>query len=104
MRSYLRNINTHRAYSALRQTRLKLRQANQPVTGIMLSANLSNYSTRREAYSREIEAMIRSNQLEQIISRTYLRSDASIPGAETITPSTGLLSSKEILQKRTGTL
>ena len=104
VRSYLRNINTHRAYSDLRQTRLKLRQANQPVTGIALSANLSNYSTRREAYSREIEAMIRSNQLEQIIASTYLRSDASIPGTETITPSTGLLSSKELLQKRTGTL
>lgn len=103
VRSYLRNINTHRAYSTLRLKRQELRQSNLAVTGVELSSGLNNYSTRREAYSREIEGMIRSNRLEQIIARTYLRSDASVPGEETPSP-TGLISSKELLQKKTRTL
>ena len=99
VRSYLRNINTHRAYASLREVRLKLRQANLAVTGVELSANLNNYSTRREEYSREIAVLIRSNRLEQTITSTYLRSDASIPGADTIIPPTGLLSSKKMMQR-----
>ena len=104
VRSYLRNINTHRAYSSLRLKRQKLRKSNLSVTGVELSSGLNNYSTRRAAYSREIESMIKSNRLEQIIARTYLRSNAAVPGEETVLSPTGLLSSKELLQKKTGTL
>ncbi len=104
VRSYIRNINTHRAYSSLREIRQRLRKNNLMVTGAELSSGLKYYSTRREAYSAEIEAMIRSNRLEQLITRTYLRSDASVPSVEKATPTIGLISSKEQLIKRTGTL
>lgn len=100
VRSYMRNINTHRAYKTLRQTRRELRREDLPVSGIRLASHLSNYSTRREAYSREIKAMIRSNRLEQLTTRAYLRPDAAIPVIETILPTTGLLSSKEMLSKK----
>ncbi len=104
VRSYMRNINTHRAYSSLREIRQRLRKNNLAVTGVELASGLRYYSTRRDAYSGEIESMIKSNQLEQLITRTYLRSDASVPSVAKVTPTTGLISSKEQMIKRTGTL
>lgn len=104
VRSYLRNINTHRAYTLLRNTRQKKRQDNQVATGIELSHGLKFYSTRREEYSREIASMIKSNRLEQLIARTYLRSSALIPKEEKVIPPTGLLSNRTGEKERTGTL
>lgn len=100
VRAYMRNINTHRAYATLRNVRAELRQAGLPVTGDQLASTLINYSTRREAYAREIRRMIKSNQLEPLTSAAYLRPDASIPTVEVAIPTTGLLSSKELLRKK----
>ena len=100
VRSYMRNINTHRAYASLRQMRQELSQADLPASGIKLALGLTRYSTRREAYADEIQAMIRSNRLEQITAKTHLRPDASLPAIETVLTTTGLLSSKETLIKK----
>lgn len=63
IRSYMNNLNTHRAYGQLREIRANLRKAKKPVTGVALSAGLVNYSQRGEEYIKEINAMIRHNDL-----------------------------------------
>ena len=61
--SYLRNINSHRAYADLRAARADLRAANQPVTGTALANHLMRYSERGLDYVEEIQSMIRVNKL-----------------------------------------
>ena len=61
--SYLRNINSHRAYAELRAARAALRAANQPVTGNALANHLLRYSERGMDYVKEIQSMIRINKL-----------------------------------------
>ena len=65
IRSYLRNINTHRAYSDLREHRAILRDEGKTVSGHLLAENLIDYSEMREAYVHEIQAVIRINKLGQ---------------------------------------
>jgi Bax protein len=98
VRSYMRNINTHRGYVSLRQMREEHRQNNIKPSGIKLAWGLDNYSTRRAAYSREIQALIKSNRLEQMIARAYLKSDALITIVEEAVPKTGLFSCKDALE------
>ncbi|MBT5577755.1 MAG: hypothetical protein HOJ99_04610 [Porticoccaceae bacterium] len=63
--SYMKNINSHRAYSGLRKNRDKLRRAGKRVTGHKLAENLLHYSELREVYVREVQAVIRINQLAE---------------------------------------
>lgn len=100
VRAYMRNINTHRAYAKLRVIRSEMRKSGMPLFGTSLTSGLINYSTRREAYAREIRAMIRSNRLEQKIARTFLRASAIIPEPAEPTPASGLFSSRELLRQR----
>lgn len=65
IRSYLRNINTHRAYSDLREHRSSLLSQGNLVSGHLLAENLIEYSELREAYVHEIQAVIRINKLDQ---------------------------------------
>jgi len=64
VRSYLRNINTHRAYRSLRRLRARLRAEGRPVDGTTLAAGLRAYSQRGAAYVTEIRQIIRDNRLE----------------------------------------
>ena len=61
VRSYLMNINTHRAYKKLRDIRKKIREENGEITGLALADGLIKYSTRGQDYVDEIKAMIRAN-------------------------------------------
>ena len=63
--SYLRNINSHRAYAGLRKDRAQLRATGNAVTGYKLAEGLVDYSELREAYVKEIQAVIRINKLAQ---------------------------------------
>ena len=63
IKSYLRNLNTHRAYTDLREQRALLRNAGKVVTGHKLAEGLIDYSELREAYVHEIQAVIRINKL-----------------------------------------
>ena len=63
--AYMRNLNTHRAYSDLRANRAQLKATEQNVTGHLLAANLLDYSELREVYVEEIRAVIRINKLAQ---------------------------------------
>jgi len=68
VRSYLRNINRHRAYQGLRNRRAKLRAANQPLTAHELANGLSKYSQRGTAYINELLQIIKSTALHHIDS------------------------------------
>ncbi|NIP49271.1 MAG: flagellar biosynthesis protein FlgJ, partial [Phycisphaerae bacterium] len=66
IRSYINNINRHNAYRNLRRIREKLRKSSKQVTGTALAKGLEKYSQRGEAYVKEIQLMIRQNNLERI--------------------------------------
>lgn len=68
VRSYMNNINTHRAYHSLRTIRAQKRSRKQALQGIDLAAGLRLYSSRRDAYVAEIRAIIRSNRLSRLIT------------------------------------
>lgn len=65
VRSYLHNLNTHRAYAALRRARAAGRRDDLMMpAGLALARHLKFYSERREDYVREIEEIIRDNRLD----------------------------------------
>lgn len=63
--AYLLNINSHAAYDTVRQIRADLRQAEQPLDSLRLTQGLSRYSEKGPAYIRELNGIIRFNQLKQ---------------------------------------
>jgi Bax protein len=63
--SYVKNINTGRAYSSLRSVRANTRGKNAMLSGHDLAAGLTKYSARGEAYVKEIRSMIRTNKLKR---------------------------------------
>jgi len=68
VRSYLLNLNTHSAYKHLRQLRAESRVYGQNPKGLKLAEGLLRYSTRGEDYVKELQAMIRTNQLNRFAS------------------------------------
>ncbi len=65
IRSYLRNLNTHYAYRELRQLRTEARQAGAPLEGSELAEGLFRYSIRGEDYVKDLQGLIRQNQLSR---------------------------------------
>ena len=63
--SYMRNLNSQYSYEDLRVLRQHLRNNEKVVSGHQLAQGLLKYSTRREAYVKEIQAMIKHNGLSQ---------------------------------------
>jgi Bax protein len=62
VRSYIKTINTGRAYTRLRKIRKQHRDAGQPPDAYAQAAGLTWYSQRRDKYVKEIRAMIRKNK------------------------------------------
>lgn len=63
VRAYILNLNRHRSYADLRALRAERRAQGLAVTGIDLTPGLLAYSTRREEYVDELNAMIQFNDL-----------------------------------------
>lgn len=63
VRSYMKNLNTHRAYEALRAERAKLRRQGKTPTGADLAVGLLSYSTRGADYVQQVQRLIRSRDL-----------------------------------------
>ncbi|EED36518.1 Bax protein [Luminiphilus syltensis NOR5-1B] len=63
--AYIANLNRHPAYETLRTIRASASTRGTPATGSALAAGLERYSSRGEQYVREIQAMIRNNDLER---------------------------------------
>lgn len=63
VRKYLINLNSHPAYREFRARRAALRNQGLPVTGLALVGTLDDYSERGDAYVRDIERLMRANNL-----------------------------------------
>lgn len=63
VKGYALNINRGHAYEKLRALRAKLREQEQPITGLQLAQTLDKYSERGQAYIDSISSMIRYNKL-----------------------------------------
>jgi Bax protein len=62
VRSYLKTINTGRAYATLRKIRKQHRTEDLQADANAQAAGLSRYSQRRSLYIRKIRAIIKENQ------------------------------------------
>ena len=62
--SYMDNLNSHRSYLELRIARARMREEGKNLSALQLVQYLTEYSERREAYVREVRAMIVQNDLE----------------------------------------
>jgi Bax protein len=61
--AYMRNLNTHNAYSELRSRRATLRENGEKITGMVLAETLTRYSERGEAYVETLQSMMEYNKL-----------------------------------------
>lgn len=61
--AYMRNINSHPAYRALREVRAKSRQSGVPPSGHELANTLGSYSERGEDYIHSLHTIMRVNNL-----------------------------------------
>jgi len=66
VQQYMFNINSHETYQSLRTLRENLRKSNEQITGITLAEGLVGYSERGDAYIKEIQMMIRYNNLSKL--------------------------------------
>lgn len=66
LQSYMRNLNTNRAYRPLRDLRARLRVRGFEVDGTTLAAGLTRYSSRGMAYVRDLRQLMRQNKLARM--------------------------------------
>jgi Bax protein len=64
IKSYMRNINRNTAYKTLRTLRYQMKINNEPISSLTLATGLEKYSIRRKAYVKDIQTIIRVNNLE----------------------------------------
>lgn len=70
VRYYIRTINTHVAYDDLRRMRADARRNDEIASGTALANGLIRYSERGLAYVREVQSMIRYNEMQRF-TRPY---------------------------------
>ena len=61
--AYTRNLNTHRAYTRMRQLRAEIREKGNEPTGFELADTLDKYSERGQAYVDGLHTIMRVNKL-----------------------------------------
>lgn len=66
IRSYARNLNTHRAYRGFRTQRAGFRVESGRAPGLQLAETLTAYSQRGDEYVREVKAIIASNRFAEL--------------------------------------
>jgi len=66
VRAYMRNLNTHRAYTQFRNVRLGLRQTASSLNGLQLIDYLTSYSERGEKYVSALRSIIMVNKLRRL--------------------------------------
>ena len=66
VRSYLHNLNSHRAYQDLRDRRARARALGVPLHALELVGGLRNYSEEGPEYVTALSELIRSNQLQAL--------------------------------------
>lgn len=66
VRSYLHNLNSHRAYQDLRQRRARARTLGTPLHALNLVGGLKRYSEEGQDYVLALSELIRSNDLQAL--------------------------------------
>ena len=84
-RSYVHNLNYHRAYGEFRAARKWLRSHAKPMNGHTLAGELIRYSERGTAYVETIRHIIRANKLApldhaQLHDKRWTQDDPAMPG------------------------
>ena len=74
VRAYMLNLNSHKAYKALRDKRALLRRQGKKITGMTLAETLDKYSERGMEYVETLHSIIRVNGLA-IADKAYLRNE-----------------------------
>ena len=77
VRSYVHNLNTHKAYRGFRETRLIMRQEGDRLSGLGLVPTMGSYSEIRGKYMSLLRNIITTNEL-QLLDGARLRDG---PGA-----------------------
>jgi Uncharacterized FlgJ-related protein len=62
VRAYMQNLNSHPAYSKVRELRADMRANEQPMDAVVLAKGLRSYSTLGDGYVKRIQGMIRANK------------------------------------------
>jgi len=75
--AYMLNLNTHNAYSALRDKRAELRKNGEKITGSVLAEQLTKYSERGEEYVKTLKSLMEYNRLNPA-DDAYLSDDPPI--------------------------
>ncbi len=96
IRSYMNNLNSHGAYSKMREIRDNIRKQEKRVTGTKLSKGLHKYSQRGDEYVKEIRAMIRQNDLSRA-NLAFLRQPETKAVTSISTAGSGFFSSRNRL-------
>ena len=63
VKAYMKNLNTHRGYSELRNERAELRRKNQNISGLDLVDYLYNYAQTGSEYVKILKKIIKQNNL-----------------------------------------
>ncbi|MGB0670120.1 MAG: glucosaminidase domain-containing protein [Rhodospirillales bacterium] len=66
VRSYMRNLNSHRAYADFRQVRQSLRHSGRAIKGALVVHTLTAYSERGDDYVTGLLTIMRANDLERL--------------------------------------
>ncbi len=66
VRSYLHNLNSHRAYQDLRQRRARARTLGTPLHALNLVGGLKSYSEEGQSYVLALSELITSNDLQAL--------------------------------------
>jgi Bax protein len=64
--AYMRNLNTHGAYKALRRARANLRLGGDALGGALLAGTLTKYSERGQDYVDSVRTIIHVNDLREL--------------------------------------
>ncbi len=81
VKAYAINLNTNPAYDGFRKLRAEMRAGQQAPDGYALARTLDRYSTRREAYVKELRLTIRANDL-RALDEVRLSRDLSVRMAD----------------------
>jgi Bax protein len=65
VQTYMRNLNSHPAYTEMRRIRAKLRARGQPLRGPELAEGLNSYAGIGTSYADRLSSLIEHNDLER---------------------------------------
>jgi len=76
--SYLHNINTTKAYAALRDDRAVIRKKHGQLNGYHLAGALEQYSVRGQHYVKTLRWLMQHYQLEELVDVKLGKNDSSL--------------------------